>query len=505
MPQRLHLSLLLSVWILFVGSGLVGLDFGNHWDETDFQLFPVKMMLHRGTLLPDLYYVPGVTRWLVALPSLFEGLRDGRAAMVAVFGQANHLLTVRAIFLFVSSLTIVFLWLAVRALGFARWQATAAAALTGLCWELQYHARFIAPDGVLVTCASLTLLLLALFQQRGRARWLWAAAAAAGLGAGTKYQGALLLIPVLLASVLFGREASRAKRVARVPLLGALALLVYLVTTPGTALDAAKWWEQFRFIERHYATGHDGHTVGAWFEHGRLYFQYFLLAQFSPARPIAVLLALAVVVGGWLCIRDDRRRGAVLLGFPLLYLLFTFSYRVLIVRNDLLLLPFFAVFFARALGELVAVAERRHRAAPLALAVVLGAVAVAQGGWLVAAAWSIRTYTADAQVRDAIDHVARHSAQRFLLSPKVRARAEAQGLSIPPNASSEGAADAVAFFARAEGPASTQWAANDPRLTEAVFGPREINFNYYPDWEGADRVVVMRWSKAQASSVPLAR
>ncbi|MFZ1219123.1 MAG: hypothetical protein WAO00_07510, partial [Chthoniobacterales bacterium] len=78
------------------------------------------------------------------------------------------------------------------------------------------------------------------------------------------------------------------------------------------------------------------------------------------------------------------------------------------------------------------------------------------------------------------------------------------GLALPSNAV-QANADEVVFFARAEGAQSYAWSVNDPWLTRAVFGPREINFNYYSTWEGFDRVVVMTLVKAKAAGIPLAQ
>ena len=49
------------------------------------------------------------------------------------------------------------------------------------------------------------------------------------------------------------------------------------------------------------------------------------------------------------------------------------------------------------------------------------------------------------------------------------------------------------------------WPANDPFLTERVFGPLEVDFDIYPTWAGDDRVVVMSIEKARAIGVRLAQ
>jgi len=76
---------------------------------------------------------------------------------------------------------------------------------------------------------------------------------------------------------------------------------------------------------------------------------------------------------------------------------------------------------------------------------------------------------------------------------------------MPPNVTDAGPAEGAVFFPIAEGPNPRRWTTNDPWLTEAVFGPREMNFNWYSPWQGNDRIVVMTVQKARAAGVALAQ
>ena len=40
------------------------------------------------------------------------------------------------------------------------------------------------------------------------------------------------------------------------------------------------------------------------------------------------------------------------------------------------------------------------------------------------------------------------------------------------------------------------WRANRLNYTERWFGPYEVNFDYYPSWEGNDRILVMNRADA---------
>ena len=120
------------------------------------------------------------------------------------------------------------------------------------------------------------------------------------------------------------------------------------------------------------------------------------------------------------------------------------------------------------------------------------------------AAESIRHVDPNNDVRRAIAYVAAHPKIRFKLSTQVKTVAQRQHLALPPNAKVESGADQVIFFPLAEGPDPWHSKTNDPWLTKAVFGPREINFNWYSTWLGHDRVVVMTMAKAKTAGITFA-
>ena len=60
------------------------------------------------------------------------------------------------------------------------------------------------------------------------------------------------------------------------------------------------------------------------------------------------------------------------------------------------------------------------------------------------------------------------------------------------------------MFGRADMGDPNKYLQNDPWLTDAIFGPREVNFNWYSVWGGRDRVVVMPFPKAVGGKVPTA-
>jgi dolichyl-phosphate-mannose-protein mannosyltransferase len=507
---RLGLPPLLLV-TLFAVTGLRGINFGFHWDERGSSLVAARTMVVNGVFLTRPYVYPGVGKMLVLVPALDDAVRawwhgaDGRqilAAMTAAFDAPNYLLEARSVFVVVCSLGILWVYIGVWALTRRWWQATLAAAILGLSWELAYHARWLVNDCLLAQFSALCLMMLALYHCRQRAGWLWAAAIAAGFAIGTKYTAVLLLGPVMLQAAL-RTPATLRQRATSVMQVGVIAVVSYLVTTPGTVLDPVIFADGIKEILAVYIKGHWGYTVTPGFPHLWMLLRYLAFALFSPYAPIAFVFFASAIAGGMLYLREDRRLAATLIGFPLLFAaFFCWNYSVFIVRNFLLLAPFLAVLCARGLAE--ALLRLRWPVARFALAIMIGCALAANAAWLISAGESIRHHDDGAAALEAVAYVRDHPRTRFRVSPKVTSLAAERGLALSANAV-QGDADQVVFFARAEGERPTRWIVNDPWLTRAVFGPREVNFNYYSTWEGPDRVVVMTLEKARAAGAWLAQ
>src|SRR3954469_4073682 len=140
---------------LFIVTGLRGIDFGYHWDERDWQLLAARNMVANGVLLSRPYTYPGFSKPLVMVPALRDALplvwkggtlREIQAAMLVSFDAPGYLLRARSVFVVVSSLGILWVYLAAWLLSRRWWQAMLAASLLGLSWELAYHSRWLVTD-----------------------------------------------------------------------------------------------------------------------------------------------------------------------------------------------------------------------------------------------------------------------------------------------------------------------------------------------------------------------
>ncbi|MBI3891733.1 MAG: glycosyltransferase family 39 protein [Candidatus Wallbacteria bacterium] len=494
-------------------TGELGLDFGSHWDERRFMV-DVAYSARSGVLIPRYFWYPSMTWWLCAVPLPLTprmlppdsgpgapSLPDATAKLIM---KPWYALATRHVFVAVTALTILWVHLAVLALGRSRLEALTAAAWIATSWEVAYHARWVAPDAVLMQFGALTLLLCCVaLRRRDQPLWLGLAAAAAGLGFSTKYQGGALLLPVLFAERRLACSGPDGQpRRGRSRLLIAICFAVYLLVTPGTLVDPVNFISHVLFNVYVYSTGYYGYSVPS--RAASLYknLEYLAADALSPYRLVSLAAFLLAGLGVARIARDRRGDGLVTVSFPAFYLLFMSMQRVLIVRNLLVLLPFLAIFSARgavaALEGLRDVRVRRVAAALLACALAGNAA------WLATAAMSIRHRNSYPFERDLRTWLNERPGTRVFLSRRVRSalaglRAPATNL---PSSCPPAQADLAIFYSY-EGIDLKGCPANRSDLTERTFGPMEVNFNRYPTWQGNDRIVVMKTAIAREIGVPL--
>jgi 4-amino-4-deoxy-L-arabinose transferase-like glycosyltransferase len=500
---------------IFVGTGIRGLDFGQHWDERHYQIAPVQAMIRSGQPLPGYYGYPALDYWISAsavIPDAVVEMARGPGARERVLARIDthaFLLRLRAVFLGVCALTVLWVYLLVLEWRKSVLEALLAALLLATSWEVAYHSRWIATDGILMQFGALTMLLV-MRSHRPLAgeHWLWLAAVAAGLGAGTKYPGALLLLPVTAAGWLRWRARLPLPVVlARLAGLCATGLAAFVITNPVVVLAPSSMLDGIASEIRHYRGGHYGHTVHPGIGHLRRIVTYLGLALFSWFRPIALFLASLCVIGIW-ALRKEPRTALLLLCFPVVYILYFSLQSALLVRNFLVVAPFLAILAARGVAALNPPAASSGRAslrgrvagsARLGLAALLVAAIAVDAGWLWHAASTIRQRKTAVFAREAVAYVRGRPGTTFYLSPRVRAHFAVLGADGLPNVTGDPSRAAHAVFYAHEGTRRFQdWRANRLGLTERWFGPYEVNFNIYPNWWGDDRIVVMSMAKARS-------
>lgn len=495
-------------WTIFLIAGLTGVDFGQHWDEST-HLQNVQHSLATEYFLPAGGYVegndprlargyysyPSMIYWITmasAAPEILANLGDLTRPELGQFILSDHfLLRVRSVCVVISSLTILWVYLAVLRGGFSRGEAFLAASILAGSWEISYHSRWIATDTIVMQFGSLALLLaICALTSSAWKTWLRCAAIAAGAAAGTKYPGALVLIPVVI-SAFFCRPR---RRILFAVELCVIAFATFLITTPGAILQAQTFLLWLKFDQYYYAQhGHWGYTVGSHAEHLWKMFIYESIILFSPQPMIAAALFAPAALGAFLYYKRSRKLAAVVVIFPILFIAYFSLQRVMTVRNILVVSPFVAILSARGFAGLIGAIHNRRlqflAASPLTAAILFNWAFVLYAPYTVRQAGNSMTY----DVVHLRDYMIAHPELNFDLSPEVsNLLAQLDPQFLPPR----GPGRHVLVVCSWEDDARLQWPANLWNLTLETFGPYDVDFNYYPTWL-RNRIVMLDADRAK--------
>jgi len=470
LSDRAAWLLLLITLSWFLWTGARGLDFGEHWDE-GFQVRLVERSIEEETLLPDWYNYPSVSYWLAlaaiapeALGADYSGMKTRgplgigepvqgiapvKQELTQVARDPSFLLRMRGVFLSVSALAILGVYLATRRRGGP--------------WESLFAAGLIAT-------------------QRAT---------------GTKYTAGLLLLPIFL---LWWRTPPERdpKRLA-----GSLAVFTatFLASTPGAVLQPLRFWRDVAFERFHYGeAGHYGFGVDAGLEHLGLMMRWISAALASPYAPVALLVSFLALVGAFHSWRRDPVEAALLLLVPVSWVLFFSTQKVLFVRNLLPIAPFLALFAARGLSALGRSMTGRARTA---LGLIGASILAVNAAWGWEASSSIGARRAETRddVAALMSWIERERGDRTLFFSEPLAREVYALLGEQPDwmVVDQGATADLAAFRPAEvaigafprDPAGTL-ESNLPGALVTSFGPLEVNWEWYTTWREPRIVVIQR-------------
>lgn len=500
---------MLAVPALAFWAAALGVDFGYHWDE-HLLLRSISQSIATGIPLPGTYRYPSLYFAIGLLSLIPDILRyhlsrhppelGGQYFLWLTSQSPEFHLRLRLIFIAISALTPAWVYVLARSLKRGRAEALLASALVGFSWEAGYHMRWLATDALLMQFSALTLMVL--FQERSRParESLLAAAAAAGLAWGTKYQGVMLVLPVLLSAAL--DEKGRLRRPPPWRLFGGIlgvSCLAYLLTTPGTLLAPADFLRgvgiPFGSSGLYNKLGFGGYTVAPGPEHLLRMAAYFALAVSSRHELVSLFFFLMAGLGARALWREQRREALVLLCFPAAYLGLVSCLKMMIVRNLLAVFPFFALLSARGCAWVQERFLGGTRRAWIFPALVAGLCLLDAAG-IFSAALSVRNRGRTDYAAQLAGYIDARPRTRFLVSERVAAELRKGPRAERPNASLSlpAGADEAVFYASEVTRVPDHWKlwrANRPHYATRWFGPDEVNFNYYPSWDGDDRIVVM--------------
>lgn len=204
-------------------------------------------------------------------------------------------------------------------------------------------SHFGVTDTMMVTLAVAAVVAADRAAQHGTRRALVAAAVLAGLATSTKYNAALLALPLAIATLRPGRGLARSAQDA--VLAGIVMIVSFLAGSPYVALDAGTFWKDFRYEAAHLASGQYVDVGGGWTHHvGTL--------ALTQGWGFVVLAAAGVGIALARGLEGDRRRAWLWFSFPLAYYAVIGKGETAFFRYILPVLPFLCVALAAALARL---------------------------------------------------------------------------------------------------------------------------------------------------------
>jgi len=507
---------------LFLWTSFYGLNFGYHWDENRSKFDAVKDSLNTGIFLQGSTFRPEggnynygglnyLLTWSALTPEIIHFLLNGPYNLNAYAQQiepilygSNVRIRVRVIYTVLTALTIVWVLCLNVVLRRSSFEAFLAAAILAGSWEVAYHARWVAPDGVMMQFAWLGFLCLAIAMHTRVMRWLYLGAVAIGLAVGTKYPGVLVLpfFIVGAAQMLWHKRYALAFAVKHIAGLTATTGIVFVFTTPGAVLDPFRFLYQTRVQEETYSTGWYGFSVTPGMAHLGDMLHYFAREVFSHFWPISIVLALFCALGILSLIAERRLLIWLAAGFCLVYMIYFAQQSAMIVRNLLIIAPFLAIAGAR--GVVVA-GERLGLNARVAFHSMIVSLVAVNLGWEVYAAREIKVrFHPEHYMNKFAAYTRTEAHDRFLVSAKLSdalSRIQAPvGTNIVRDPTDP--YTKVAFF-QSEGPDRTWqlWPSNAWGLYTKMFGPLEVNLEAYSTFLGSERILVV--TSAAFKSLPL--
>jgi hypothetical protein len=210
------------------------------------------------------------------------------------------------------------------------------------------HSHFMTVDVPAAFWVTLTLLWCAKSHtDNARLRALLVAGCFAGFAAATKYNCALVLLPLFLVALIKPEnEAETSQKPSRpVGMIWAFAaaLVAYLIACPGTVLENGIFARDFLFEARHVATQQE-----LWFQDTGI--GWFYIVERNLADGLGWPLLLTAIVGAVYCCRKRSFGDLLTLSFTLPYYLVVGAAVSRYARYEVPLLPFLALWAARLLA-----------------------------------------------------------------------------------------------------------------------------------------------------------
>jgi hypothetical protein len=506
----------LVLLFFFLFPSFYALNFGIQWDEPRAKFDSVRDSVDTGVFMQVTAADPegknynhgGLNyflTWAGFAPELVKFFQRGEFTREAlsdvirpVIYDTSVRVRVRRIYLLLSALSIVWLYCLCLVLGRSRLESFLAAGVLSGSWEVAYHSRFVAPDMIMMQFELLSFLCLAIAFRTKRLGWFYAGAIAAGLAIGTKYTGGIVMPFFAAGAAVVLWQQTRSVRFLLKHIAGLLITtgVVFVITTPGVLLDPFRFFGQLAEQREIYGSSWYGYTVTPGLRHFGRILEYFLLQLFSHYWGLSVILAAVCLVGIVALVRERTLFNVLAVSFVLAYIVYFSQQAVMIVRNVLVVAPFFAAAAARGI---IVIAQRCGSWKRALVYAVVGGVLAANVAWQIYAALETKKrYHLDYFAKEFVRYVEKSPAETIFVSRKLSNAISMFGLVVPGNLVTGPSTPytKVAFF-QSEGADKLweSWPSNWWGMYDKTFGPLEVNLEAYSTFVGNERILVVSAEK----------
>jgi MFS family permease len=470
------------------------LNFGYHWDEGIQYKLLVQTVNNHIPLPLNFYNYPSFMFDI----SLIVGVAlfiINKATGIDTFHSNYWFVPMRSIFSILCFMGIFFLFLAIKK-SFGKLPAFLSGFVMMFSFQIQYHSRWIASDMLLASLVCVWIYVYFSPTKSQRFLWLYLPAILAGIGTSIKYQGAVLLLPTLINTIL-SKEPKKYLLVAKNSLAF---LMAFLIITPGALIQSSVFIKNVLEENKHYRTTH-GEYLGVQINYTSSpieflwhSFKYLFLVLPSSFYGIGILISMLFIIGVLQIFRTREWSKAIFLVFPLLITLTYYStLSIWVARNFLFLFPFVLTISAAGVAYLM----KRNSFKTIFILICLMLVPV-----------GLLTTFKDAQtivhrgnvqlVNLLKQEVERDSLTCYSASEKVLLLLTKQDISYheetPKGSESTWLLIDTELRSHAQDIKLKRW----PAYGDAIFktiGSKEVDFNSYPYWFGDSRIIL--FSKEQ--------
>lgn len=322
-------------------------------DEYDTVHSTITMM-KRGELNPHWWYYPSLKLYvnMGAYTAVFlAGARSGRWQSVNEVTVEDMLYWGRFVAVVFGTAAVLLTFFLGRRV-FGTRVGLLAAAVLAVFPSAVVQSQINKPDGMLVFMVTLSVFVTIIYLENGRWKLALASGVVIGLATGTKYNGALVVLPFLLAVVL--RHGRRFLNAPDLYLGLGASMLAFVATSPFFIADLATFLDHVAFDLYTYGfAGKEGGTgVDNWYHH----------ARYAAIFGTGVLALVSALGGLGLALYRLDARLAVALTFPVIYASVASSQHVNWAGLFVPVYPFLAILSAYGIQELAAATTRWRRA-----------------------------------------------------------------------------------------------------------------------------------------------